>query len=230
MNRFFSTGFALAVLLLVGGIAVPAANAQGGELGKTLRRMEAHNNNITTLRAAVTMAKMNVQLNETDINVGTAIYAKRKGKDALVRIDWTKPKESLAVGDGEYTIFQENNKIAYKGSVKGAQKNTKGASALAFMNMTKAQLEANYDAQYIGQGTLSDGTQTVHLKLTPKVKSSYKLAELWVDVDGMPRQTRILETNNDTTTVLLSKIEKNPSLTSSNFKIDLPSGTKITKS
>jgi outer membrane lipoprotein-sorting protein len=70
----------------------------------------------------------------------------------------------------------------------------------------------------------------VHIKLTPKTRTSYKTAELWVDVDGMPRQSKLTEHNNDTTTVLLTNIQKNPSLKGSDFEIKLPPGTKTIKS
>lgn len=229
--KLLRSGFA-GLFLAMAMILMSAAETDAQtELGKTLRRMDEHNKNLTTLRAAVTMVKKNPQLGVSDTMVGTAIYAKRPGKDALVRIDWDRPKESLAVKDGQYTIYQERNRIAYRGSSKDAAKGkTKGASALAFMNMSKAQLDANYTAQFLGEGTLSDGTRTVQIRLTPKTKADFKTADLWVDKDGMPRQTTILEQNDDTTTVLLTKLEKNTPLKSSNFEIALAPGTKVQKS
>ena len=65
--------------------------------------------------------------------------------------------------------------------------------------------------------------------MTPKAATSYKAAELWVDVNGMPRQAKIIEQNNDTTTVLLTNIEKNADVKASAFAMDLPAGTKIVK-
>ena len=41
------------------------------------------------------------------------------------------------------------------------------------------------------------------------VSGAYKLADLWIDADGMPRQAVITEQNNDSTGILLSNIEKN---------------------
>ena len=219
------------MMVFFGAVAVSESQAQG-KLGEILRRMDKHNKALTTLRADVTMGKQNAQLgDDPEITVGTAIYAKRPGKDALARIDWVKPLvESLAVVDGRYTIYRTKLGVAYTGSAKNAKKDTKGNSALAFMNMSKAELNANYTTAYLGEATLSDGTPTVQLKLTPKTKTSYKVAELWVDVDGMPRQSKIVENNNDTTTVLLTNLKKNPSLKSSDFKINYPEGTNVIKS
>lgn len=223
---------AIVLMFIFGGVSAPESKAQLGTLGEILRRMDAHNKALTTLRADVTMGKQNAQLgDDPEITTGTAIYAKRPGKDALVRIDWKKPlEESLAVVDGRYIIYRTKLGVAYTGSAKEKSKDTKGNSALAFMNMSKADLSANYTAVYLGEATLSDGTRTVQLQLTPKTKTSYKSAELWIDVDGMPRQSKIVENNNDTTQVLLTNLKKNPSLKSSDFKVSYPDGTKVVKS
>lgn len=233
MKRFLRFILPVFVITLAfNAFGVADANAQVNKINEILRRMDAHNKALTTLRADVTMGKQNAQLgDDPEITTGTAIYAKRPGKDALARIDWKRPlEESLAVVDGQYIIYRTKLGIAYTGSAKSATKDTKGNSALAFMNMSKAELNANYTAAYLGEATLSDGTRTVQLQLTPKTKTTYKSAELWVDVDGMPRQSKIVENNNDTTTVLLTKLQKNPSLTSSDFKVSYPKGTKIVKS
>jgi outer membrane lipoprotein-sorting protein len=222
---------AIAALFVFGAVAATPASAQAG-LREILNRMENYNKNLTTLRAQVTMGKQNAQLgDEPEIQSGTAIYAKRPGKDALVRIDWTRPlEESLAIADGKYIMYRKKLGVAYTGSVKDKTKDSKGTSAFAFMNMSKAQLSANYDVKYIGAATLSDGTPTIQLELTPKVKTSYKLAQLWVDKDGMPRQSKITETNNDTTQVLLSHLEPNIKLTRPDFEIAPPKGTTFQKS
>jgi outer membrane lipoprotein-sorting protein len=222
----------VAVMFAFGAVGVADAKAQVNKLREIMTRMDVHNKALTTLRADVTMGKQNAQLgDDPEITTGTAIYAKRPGKDALVRIDWKKPlQESLAVIDGKYVIYRVKLGVAYTGSAREKTKDTKGNSALAFMNMSKAELNTNYTSAYLGEATLSDGTRTVHLQLTPKNKTSYKSAELWVDVDGMPRQSKIIENNNDTTMVLLTKLEKNVKLDPSNFQIVLPKGTTIQKS
>jgi outer membrane lipoprotein-sorting protein len=226
---------AVALGLFAGGLSVTEVSAQD-KIREIMKRMDGHNKTLTTLRSRVTMVKTSAQLGESDTTVGTAIYAKRPGKDALVRIDWEKPAESLAVKDGKYVMFRPRLGIAYEGSVKDAAKGKPGNpgqsnSALAFMNMSRAQLQANYDVALLAeQATLSSGDRTWHLKLTPKARTSYKDAELWVDPDGMPRQTKITEHNNDTTTVLLTNLEKNVTLKASDFQIAYPSGTKVQKS
>ena len=97
------------------------------------------------------------------------------------------------------------------------------------MNMSKEQLKANYDVKFIGEETVSDGTQTFHLELTPKAAASYKVANLWIDKDGAPRQAKITERNNDTTTVLLKNIQTNVRIDPAIFKIKPAPGTTEVK-
>mgnify|MGYP000595575156 CR=1 FL=1 len=66
-----------------------------------------------------------------------------------------------------------------------------------------------------------------HLNMVPKKKTSYKMADLWVDGNGMPIQIRITESNDDTKTILLSNLKKNVTIRASDFEVKLPKGTKI---
>jgi len=112
------------------------------------------------------------------------------------------------------------------GKVKEAQGNGKANSALAFMNMSKTELKVNYSIKYLGGETTSSGVKTVRLELTPKNAASYKMAEIWVDADGMPVQAKVVENNNDTTTVLLSNLQKNITINAKVFDPELPKGVK----
>ena len=172
------------------------------------------------------MEKNNSQLGEVDVSEGNITYLPQKGKDPYVRIDWTKPKqESLAIVNKQYRLYQPMLSQVVDGKVSSAKGSAKAGGALAFMNMSKAQLKANYTIRYIGQET-AGGVPTWHLELTPKTKTSYKIADLWVDGNGMPIQAKVTENNNDTTTVLLSNLKKNETIKGSDFVIDLPKGTK----
>lgn len=226
MNKFLRFGLTtLALIFVFNAFAVVETKAQ--VLNKILDTMDAHYKALSSLQANVKMDKYNAQLDEHDVTEGTTKYLPLKGRDALVRIDWTKPVvESLAVVNKEYVIYTPRRGQAIIGKVDKAKGSAKSNSALAFMNMSKAQLKANYNVKYIGQETVSGGIQTWHLELTPKTKTSYKLADIWVDGDGMPIQMRVTENNNDSTTILLSNLRKNETLNTKIFVIDLPKGTK----
>ena len=156
------------------------------------------------------------------------MYMPMKGRDALVRIDWTKPvEETLTVVNGKYTLYRKRLDQAIVGNAKEAKGNGKASNALSFMNMSKEELNANFTITYMGKEDVSGGVPTWHLELMPKSTASFKVAELWVDGNGMPIQAKVFESNNDTTTVLLSNLEKNGQIKADVFKVVLPPKTKI---
>ena len=231
MTKWLRPILIAAVFGLIAGVFSVSEAAAQNKLREILTRMDNHNKGLTTLRAKITEVKTNAQLGVSDTRVGTVLYGKRPGKDALARIDWQKPEEAMAIIDGKYYLYQPVAKLMLTGSTKDAGKGSRGASAFAFMNMSKAQLNANYTVVLLGENvTLSSGVRTWHLGMTPNAKTNYKSAELWVDADGMPHQTKIIENNDDTGTYLLTNIEKNPSLKTSNFQIVPAPGTQTKKS
>ena len=230
MKTFLRFSFATALLaIFFSTFAVIETNAQT-PLGKILERMETHRQSLSSLRANVTMVKYDSVLKISDTTEGTSMYVPLKGRDALVRIDWTKPvQETLSVVKGQYIIYRPRINQYLTGSTKDAKGSGKANGALSFMNMSKAQLKANYNINYLGLENVVGGIPTWHLELTPKTAQSYKSAELWVDGNGMPIQAKIVEKNNDTTTVLLSNIKKNETISTAEFIVKLPKGVKQIK-
>ncbi|MBA2605377.1 MAG: outer membrane lipoprotein carrier protein LolA [Acidobacteriota bacterium] len=230
MKSFFRFSFATIILTLFSGVFTVTETRASNPLPEILNRMEVNRNAMKTLRSKVTMVKYNAQLKESDTNQGTSIFMPTKGRDALVRIDWTKPvEETLAVVNGKYVFYRPRLKQAIVGNAKDAKGNGKANGALSFMNMSKDQLKANYTIKYLGQEKVSGDVPTWRLELTPKKATSFKMAELWVDGNGMPIQAKVVESNNDTTTVLLSDFEKNAKINLSQFEVKLPKDTKIVK-
>jgi outer membrane lipoprotein-sorting protein len=230
MKSFTKISFAVfAFMLFFGAFAAIETKAQAGAtLQEVLRRMEAHRQILTSLKTSVKMVKYNPQLDESDITEGTATYAPAEGRDARIRIDWTKPnKEVLAVADKKYILYTERLKQAIVGKASEAKGSGKANNLFAFINMSKAELKANYSIKYLGEEKVSGGTPTFHLQLTPKTASAFSSADLWVDADGMPIQVKVIEKNKDTTTVLLSGMQKNITIDAKVFKVSLPKGTKI---
>lgn len=221
--------FAVLSILLIYGATAQVINAQQGILTEVLRRMDANNKALKSLKANVKMSKYNSQLDEYDLYEGAVQYLPAASKEQIrVRIDWSKPLvEHLAVGGGKYILYTPQRGQAIVGSVDGAKGNLGSAGALAFMSMNKAQLKANYDVEYIGEETVAGSVRTWHIKLTPKAANSYKQADLWVDPNGMPVQAKVTEKNNDTNTIQLSGIEKNASIKAEVFSIKPPKNIKI---
>jgi len=215
--------------LVFGTISAGEAKAQG-VLKEILSRMDLNYKGLSSLRSDVTLVKYNEQIGKSDTTIGTTSYLpKSSNKKGLmyVRIDWTKPvSESIVVIGDDYVMYRPELKQVIKGKANSSKNSKVPGNALAFVSMSKAQLQANYDVKYVGEEQIKGGTKTWHILLTPKVATSYKSAELWVDSDGMPRQAKINENNDDTTTILLSNISKNSKIDTALFKLSYPKGTK----
>ncbi len=228
MNRFLR--FLLPVIAIAFLFSASPTEVSAQDiLRKILKRMDDNNKSLTSLKSNIKMSKFNHQLNENDLSEGDVSYLPgRSEKQMFVRIDWAKPVvEHLAIANGQYVLYRPRTKQAIVGKVDSVKGNSKSGGALAFMSMSKDQLSANYDVKYAGEETVSSGVNTFHLILTPKKATTYKSADLWVDANGMPVQTKIVEKNNDTSTILLSNIQRNATVKTSVFKISPPKDVKI---
>lgn len=213
--------------------AVPRpAAAQGPALvSSILNRMDRNRRELKSLRSSVTMQKYNAQIRNEEMQFGDLQYVAGAGTDMNVRVDWTRPqREHLAVKNGQYTLFRPRLNTAYQGSAKSQGKNTRVSSVLGFgLNMTAAQLKSRFDVEFVGEGVLYDNVFVTQLKFTPKGGAGYQFAEVWVDRSGMPVQTRVVERNNDFTTVRLTGVQRNAPVPGNAFDLQLPSGVKIIK-
>lgn len=224
--RYILPAIALAILFTA---SAGEASAQD-ILRQILKRMDDNNKSLVSLKGAIKMAKTDATLGETDTTDGELNYLPgRSATQIYLRIDWTKPVEHLAIANGQYILYRPGANRAITGKVDSTNTNTKAGGALAFMTMSKAELSANYDVEYKGEETVSGGTNTWHLLLKPKKATSYKSADLWVDANGMPVQAKVVEKNNDSTTIHLSKIQKNATIKANIFKITPAKGTEIVK-
>lgn len=232
MRRFIRySSFVLTVFVVGSFASVREASAQG-ILGQILNRMEAHNKTIDTVQANVTMKKYNPQLDATDTYTGSTSYIPESAKVAkgkrYMRLDWEKPAvEQVAIIGDDYKLYKKSINQLYVGKVEKAKTSAGAGNALAFMSMSKEQLKANYDVQYVAQENIEGGIPTWHLLLTPKAAGNYKTADLWVDGNGMPIQAKVVERNNDTTTVTLSNIRKNQKIDPKIFDIKVQGATVV---
>jgi len=213
--------------VMFSAVSVSTTNAQAGVLREILNRMQAYNKNLQSLQADVTMVKFDSTLKISDTYNGNVSYLpKAKGHDRYARIDWTKPQqESLAVIGNEYELYRPrlNQVISGKANSSG---NGKAGNLLSFLTMSRDELKSNFDVSYIGQEQVSGGVDTWHLQLKPLKTMDYQMADIWIDADGTPRQARIFEKNNDTTTLLISGIKKNPTIKGDTFKLKYPANVK----
>lgn len=229
MKNFLRYGLTAIVLTFVlSAFSATTANAQ--VVNEVLKRMDAHYKLLKSLQSEITRETFNAQLDETDKASGTLALLPGKGRNFSLRLDWEKPKtESIAVVNGQYVAYNPGINQAWVGSSGSKTLNDKGGNALKVMSMSREEIKANYTVEYIGQEGISGAVQTWHLKLTPIAKSNYKFVDLWVDGNGMPLQGRITQLNNDTDSILLTRLKKNETIDGTRFIIKLPKGTKIVK-
>ena len=230
MKRLVSPIALIAVLTAAFFVSVPSANAQSaGLVSSVLNRMERNRQSLKSLKASLSMEKYNAQLRDKDNYQGVLVYMPASGRDALVRIEWQKPQnEILAVSNGQYTLYRPRLNMAYKGNSKSSR--NKAGGVLGMMYMTRQQLEAQFHpVKDVREETLWGGVSTIHLTLVPKGNSSFKYAEIWVDSSGMPVQTKIVEKNDDATTMRLSSLERNLKVSGDTFDLKLDSNVKIVK-
>jgi outer membrane lipoprotein-sorting protein len=226
----------LSVALLVSAIAFlsgsPANGQTPGLVSSMLSRMEKNKRSLKSLRANIQMEKYNSQLRDKDIYSGVVLYIPGAGgnSSAFARLEWQRPQhEILVTGNGNYTAYRPRLNQAYQGKT-GSIKSQRDSDVLALINMSAAQLRTKFgEFQDVREETLWGGVWTQHFKAIPSGRAGYKYIEVWVDKDGMPVQTKMVEKNDDSTTVRLTNVERNPSIPMDQFKLNLGSGVKIIK-
>jgi outer membrane lipoprotein-sorting protein len=228
MNKILRFGLWVIVLNLFVGVS--EAGAQADVIGTVLRRMDNHNKSIVSLKADLTMTKYDSVLQLTDPPmIGSTKYlpkSKITRNKFYARIDWTKPVvEQVSVIGDEYKLYRPRIPQVIAGSTRSAKGGSKAGSVLGFMTMSREELRANYSVVYLGEESVGVDVMW-HLQLTPKIAGGYKTAELWIDSDGMPRKVKITERNNDTTTLLLTNIEKNITIDTKIFELNYPKSLK----
>ncbi len=231
MKRFMPLSvMALLMLVSLTMVCPTNANAQGaGLVSSVLSRMEKNRETLRTLRAGISMEKYNSQLRDSDTFQGVVIYVPGSGRQGSVRIDWSKPRrEILAVQNGKYIIYRPSLKVVYTGN---SNKAPKAGGILEMMYMSRQQLEARFQPlKDVREETLWGGVSTIHLTLVPKGNAGFKYAEIWIDSSGMPVQTKIVEKNDDSTTMRLTSPEKNIKINSDDFNVKYEGDVKVVKS
>jgi outer membrane lipoprotein-sorting protein len=229
MKKYFALGAALLLTVAIALANSSPVNAQGaGLVSSIFNKMERNRRDLRSMRAGISMEKYNAQIKDSDKRTGTLLYLPAAGRNAYVRVDWKSPvQEILAVADGQYTFFSPRRKTAWLGSTASKSSNTKVSSVLGFgLNASAAQLKSSFDVQDVYNETLWGGVAATHMKLVPKGGANFQYEEIWVDGSGMPVQTKVVEKNNDSTTVRLMNIEKNAQVSKDDFKLDLGSDVK----
>jgi len=227
MKRLVPFGLGVAVLLAALAVGFPndAHGQSAGLVSSVLTNLERNRQSLKSLRSRISMEKYNPQIGLAEKFNGVVLYMPGAGRSASVRIEWSSPQhEILAVSNGEYVLFRPRLRTAYKGRTG---KRPEANAFLEMMNMSRAQLQMKFEPfQDVREETLY-GVSTIHLKLVPKGAASFKYAEVWVDSAGMPVQSKVVEKNDDVTTIRLSSPERNVKISADEFIVKLDPDVKI---
>lgn len=233
MKKIFSFVFVAALLLtLVSLPATPTAKAQAGLVSSILSRLDKNRQSLKTLRANITMWKYNSQIRVEDQYQGIILYVPGVGgsRNAFMRLEWTSPQhETLAVAKGNYKFYRPRLKTVIEGTTR-AIPGGKNNDVLELMSMSATQFRTRFgEFQDVRDETLGGGVWTQHFRVTPKGPASYQYIEVWVDREGLPVQTKMVEKNNDATTVRLTNVQKNQTISLGEFDLKLDSSVKRVK-
>jgi outer membrane lipoprotein-sorting protein len=232
MKKLIGFGLGMLVLAVLAAGSPQEANGQSaGLVSSVLNKLEQNRESLKSLRAGISMEKYNSQLRDKETSHGVIVYTPATGRNANVRIEWNSPQhEIITVAKGQYWFYRPRLGIVYTGSSKSS-KNPKASGIMDLMNMDRQQIKERYEPfQDVREETLWGGVSTIHLKLVPtKGSGGFKYAEVWVDSSGMPVQTKVVEKNDDATTVRLTKVERNVKLSSDEFNLKLDSNVKVIK-
>jgi outer membrane lipoprotein-sorting protein len=217
------------VLAAVATTAIPRTNAQAGMISSMFSRMQRNQQSLKSLHANISMTKYNAQLRDNDEFQGIIFYIPGPGgsRTSFMRLEWTSPQhETLVVANGGYTLYRPRLNMALVGNTNSIR-SQKDSDVLALMNMSASQLRTKFsDPEDVREETLWGGVWTQHLRATPKAPAGYKYIEVWIDKEGMPVQTKMVEKNDDSTTVRLTNVEKNQTIPMDQFKLDLAASVK----
>lgn len=231
MKKVVPSILAIALIAMsLAAIPVPKADAQAGLVSSVYTRLERNRQNLKTLSADISMDKYNAQLRDSDKYYGTVRYIPVGGRSALVRLEWTKPQhELLVVANGAYILYRPRLNQALYGNTSSV-KSAKDNDVLALLNMSASQLRTRFgELQDVRDENLWGDVAATHFKAVPKSAASYKYIEVWVDKEGMPVQTKMVEKNDDSTTVRLTNVAKNQTIPMDQFQLKLDSSVKKIK-
>ncbi|CAN5518397.1 hypothetical protein BH10ACI2_BH10ACI2_06860 [soil metagenome] len=229
MKNKLKRGIILSIILLTfAGISLGQALAAKGPMGQILDRLDSYNQRLDSLQADISMKKTDTGLGVSETKNGTTSFIpKKKGKDMYARVDWTKPDESILVVGKKYKLYQPRLNQMIVGSTDTAQSSGKVGGALSFISMSKEERKANFEQPAYLENESAGGRDCFHVRLTPKKKTDYKYAEIWIDSDGLPRQSKVISSNNDSTQVTLTNVRVNQKIDRKVFEISPPNGTKV---
>ena len=208
--------FASALLALC--VQVSAA----ADLPGTLAQMDKASAGFESMAANVEWISYTALVDDTSSETGTMVV-RRDDKGVELKVDFTQPYErQLLIKGTKVESYKPRINTVEEYDISKHKEKLEQALLLGF-GVSGKYLSDNYEVKVLGEEE-SDGEQTVRLELIPKsadMKRSVPKLEMWVSTRTWQpvRQKLYQSSQGDFRIYAYSKIQVNPSLKSSDFKL-----------
>lgn len=220
MKRFI-TSLAVVALFATAFYFTPAE--ANGQLDQILANMQAAAKKVTSIRSDITQIKR-FSIGGKETYQGKMIF-KHVGQSDKVRINYSNGQE-VSVDAVQAVLHQPSIKQAiFISRAKLASENEELAFFSTPYKLNSQQIKQRYNVAHVGSEN-----NTEVLELTPKVPSTVTKMKWWVDKSvWFPNRIEISEKGGDASIFTLANMQLNAKLSDDDFKIKLPSDTKIIK-
>lgn len=227
LARYWNSWIRAAVAaFLPAAIALAAA---GLSLSDALAKMDQAANHFKSLSANVVYLEHTGLINEDDTQSGIILMKRSRSKDLHAKVDIEKPDRKIAVIDGkEVKVYYPSSGDQQKVNLSNRREMMNQILMLGFGGTSK-DLESAYTITLGGPDTVG-GQATTRLVLVPKSQEmldQWTKIELWIsDEFGYVVQQKLYERGKNFTLITYSNVKLNPDIPDSEFKLDVPKGTK----
>jgi outer membrane lipoprotein-sorting protein len=226
--------------LLAFGAAGPSTQPQRlsfqSSVGQILDALDARGKDLKNFSAGVVLTATDNSTGDARNNTGTVIFQRKGDDDARIRVDFTRQQlgDKIFTVDHQYALdngilddrdykkkHETLNQILEPGQKLDLFKLGKGPFPLPLGQKKEDVLNA-FQVDKIDPDP-ADPSQTVHLRLTPKIGTQlakdFKTIDIWVDTaTAMPRRIQTIDINQtETKTTDLTDIKMNGDITDKDF-------------
>jgi outer membrane lipoprotein-sorting protein len=226
MTKSLNSLFIAALLSAAAGLSLAAP--PNGKLDQILANMQRAARTLRTFRAHLTHEKRHTQIGGREVYEGTIFFKHISANNDKVHIVYTNGQEVLIDGN-RLMLYQPRIKQAFVSTRQAQAAKNPDFAFLATSYSSVQKLKSNYNIAYLRDEQVGQLLTSV-IELTPKASSAAVKEIVWVDqASWLPVKFQVIERNGDVSTFALSGTEKNIKLGDGDFKINLPSGTRIVK-
>ena len=213
--------------------AIGVSAASAAELDTVLSNMDRTAAEFRGMTADVEWVKFTALVDDKAVEKGVMAVRRAESGGVDLKIDFKEPYPyHLLVKGTDVQIWRPKINTVEEYDLSKSREKLEQALLLGF-GVSGSFLNENYDVTLAGEESVA-GRETVKLALAPKepsMRKSIPKLEMWVSTeDWQPVQQKLYEEGpGDYRLYVYSNIERNPSLKSDAFKLDIPKRAKRVK-